>query len=93
MPQLKVAHLREQGQDMIIIPLDQNFDYKSSADQNAALNELQMRASAAGLAGAVALIWLHGRGTKFMAPPPWHPFFRTLSLQSVWQSLNKTLSW
>ncbi len=36
MPRLKVAHLREQGQDMIIVPLDRTFGSQSRHDQNAA---------------------------------------------------------
>jgi hypothetical protein len=51
MPRLQVAHLREQGQDMIIMPLDSSVGQKVRPDQNAIITELQVRARAAGLAG------------------------------------------
>ncbi len=35
MAQYKIAHLREQGQDMIIIPLDNSFEHKTQHDQDA----------------------------------------------------------
>jgi hypothetical protein len=43
MTRLNVAHLRQQGQDMIIVPLESSFGSKSNSDQQAAIAELQMR--------------------------------------------------
>lgn len=57
MPRFKIAHSREQGVDLIIVPLDDNFGYKSEADQVAAIDELQVRARSAGLAGTVVPVW------------------------------------
>lgn len=94
MPSFEVAHLREQGQDMVIIPLDYDFELKTPSEQQAAVTELQLRARAAGLAGRVVVIWDAGGGrAKFIAPQPWHPFFRNLSLASVVRNINKMLSW
>ena len=53
MPRFKVAHIREQGQDMIIVPLDSTFGRKVSNDQQSITSELQARSVAAGLAGHV----------------------------------------
>ena len=89
MPRYKVAHLREQGQDMIIIPLEASFGSKSDADQNGFMVDLQTRANAAGLRGTVAAVWPGG----FRAPSPWHPFFRTLPIQVVMANLNREISW
>jgi hypothetical protein len=49
MPRFKVAHLREQGQDMIIVPLDSGFGSKIRHDQDSIIGELQIRAHAARL--------------------------------------------
>ena len=94
MPHFKVAHVREQGVDLIIIPLDKAFGWKSAADQDAAIHELQDRANAAGLAGTVVPIWDGGGGRmKFMAPQAWHPFFRGLTLRAVAMNVNKEICW
>lgn len=62
MPHYKVAHLREQGQDMIIIPLDSIFRQKVDSDQAAITADLQAHAASAGLAGIVVPVWDAGGG-------------------------------
>lgn len=93
MPRLKIAHLREQGQDMIIVPLESSFGHKSEQDQRDTINELQMRARSAQLRGTVVPVWESGGTMKFIAPEPWHPFFRGLSMPAIWQNLNRELYW
>ena len=94
MPKFKVAHLREQGQDMVIIPLESSFGSKTSHDQQAIIADLQVHSRAAGLAGIVVPVWDSGGGRMaFVAPRPWHPFFQSLNLQMVFASVNKELSW
>lgn len=94
MPQLEVAHLREQNQDMIIAPLDDNFELKSSSQQQAIIRQIQLAATSAGLRGTVVVVWEDARGRmKFIAPKPWHPLFRSLDMRRIGASLNKTLSW
>lgn len=92
MPQYKIAHLREQGQDMIIIPLDQSYGYKSNADQNRIKRNLQACAVSAGLAGTVVTVWetLSGQ-MSFLAPVQWQSYFSTMSLSDVYANINKTL--
>ena len=89
MPSYKVAHMREQGQDMIIVPLDPAFGRQTRSEQHGFVVELQQRANEAGLNGRVIPIWPGG----FIAPPNWHPFFRTLPLQLVHANLNKVVHW
>jgi hypothetical protein len=93
MPHFKVAHVREQGVDLIIIPLDSNFGAKSQSEQHGAISELQVRASSAGLAGKVVPVWDNGGRMAFIAPPNWHPFFKDLNLGFVAQNLNRELYW
>ncbi len=94
MPTLDIAHLREQGQDMIIVPLDDSFGHKTQHDQQATIGEIQKRAMGAGLRGRVVPVWNNGNGSmSFIAPPPWHPFFRGLNMRAVYANLNRTLSW
>ena len=94
MPKFQVAHVKEQGVDLIIIPLDRSFNYKSEDEQRDVIDELQMRANGAGLAGTVVPVWDGGGGRmKFIAPQNWHPFFRSISLQRVAMSINREISW
>jgi hypothetical protein len=93
MPQFKVAHLREQGQDMIIVPLEASFGSKSDSDQHKIINELQSRSSGANLKGTVVPVWESGGRMGFIAPQPWHPFLRGLSMRDVIANINKELSW
>lgn len=93
MPNFRIAHLREQGQDMIIVPLEWTFGNKSSADQRAIIADLQAHARGARLAGTIVPVWESGGRMSFVAPRPWHPFFQGLSMWRVMQSINKELSW
>ena len=89
MPTYRVAHVREQGQDMIIVPLEASFGRRSTDEQQGMIADLQERSVAAGMRGKVVPVW----ATGFIAPRPWHPFFRSLSVQRASASCNKTLSW
>jgi hypothetical protein len=94
MPSVKVAHLNQQGQDMIIVPLDDEFGRKAQQEQQRAIVEIQMHARGAGLRGQVVPVWDNGGGRMaFIAPQPWHPFFKSLDLPTVYQNLNKQISW
>ncbi|MGA8172202.1 MAG: hypothetical protein WB816_15405 [Methylocystis sp.] len=93
MPRFKVAHLHEQGEDMVIVPLEGSFDYKSDEEQQAIIEELQLHSRGAGLKGTVVPVWQKSGRMAFIAPPPWHPFFRSLSLQTVFANVNKEIYW
>jgi hypothetical protein len=94
MPSFEVAHIRQQGIDLIVVPLDHSFRVKTQSEQHAVVNELQLRSNAAGLAGTVVPVWDNGGGRMaFIAPQPWHPFFRSMSLGAVWNNVNRQVSW
>ena len=94
MPNLKVAHLRQQGVDLIIAPLDNEFGRKTRQDQQEIVSEIQMRSRAAGLAGTVVPVWDNGGGRMaFIAPNNWHTFFSSLNLRAVWANVNTEVSW
>jgi len=94
MPQYKIAHIREQGTDLIIVPLEPRFGNMSSEDQNATITSLQLHASGAGLRGTVVPVWDSGGGRMaFIAPNQWHPFFKSINLAWVGANVNRELSW
>jgi hypothetical protein len=88
----KIAHLREQGVDLIIIPLASAFEHKSENTQQETIDSLQLCASRAGLAGTVIPVWLVGQRVRFIAPTNYHPFFRSLSWNYFMHNINKELT-
>lgn len=92
MSRFQIAHIREQGQDIIIVPLDRSYGYKSNQEQLQIKNAIQLSASAAGLAGTVVPVWDGGAGRMaFIAPTPWHRFFQGLSLPVIGRMINREL--
>lgn len=88
----KIAHIREQGQDMIIIPVNSSINNKTQNQQNELLDSLQYFANDAGLAGTVCLVWEVGGRLNFLAPRPWHGFFSSLNMNFIVQNINKNLT-
>src|ERR1700754_307048 len=56
----KIAHLHQQGQDMIIVPLESAFGNKPGGMQSEFIEALQICAADAGLAGIVVPVWKAG---------------------------------
>lgn len=93
MAKYRIAHINQKGQQMIIAPLDSAFNSRTQQDKNDFMNAFQAAATSAGLAGTVALIWKSGNTVHFMAPQPWHPFFRSQGIyQLIMQNINKELT-
>lgn len=92
MQQFEIAHIREQGVDLIIVPLDTEFGDQDQDAQQATVVMLQEAAKFAGLAGTVVPVWRVGNTHNFIAPKSWHPFFATLPYNRVIASLNKVLT-
>jgi hypothetical protein len=93
MSHFDVAHIREQGVDLIIVPLDVAFSYKSNSEMATTKNALQAHARAAGLAGTVVPVWENAMGgTEFLAPQSFHPFFRSIGMSFVQSNINKRLN-
>jgi hypothetical protein len=93
MPNFDVAHIREQGNDLIIVPLSSTFGALSASEQQKQIEALQRCATSAGLAGRVVPVWDAGGGRMgFLAPRNWHPFFAGMSLSFVAANINRRLS-
>ena len=94
MPKYKVAHIHEQGQDMIIFPLEEKFSRMTESDKHKELGILGFQANRAGLRGAAVAVWDNGGGKMgFYGPQQWHRFLSSISLQFVMANLNKEVSW
>ena len=93
MPKVEIAHVSQHGQQMIIVPLDDAFEFKSTSAQSALFQEIKNAASSADLTGEVVIIWQAGGRIKFLAPRAWHGFVKNITLQWALSNINQTLSW
>ena len=93
MPTFQVAHLRREGQDVIIVPVDRSFGKRSPAEQSRIQEAFQRSAAVAAIPGVVVPVWEDASGKMaFRAPPPWHDFFKSIDVVYVATALNRTLS-
>ena len=74
--------------------LFRGFGSKTEEEKQEALAEIEARAHSAGLKGHAVAVWDAGGGQMaFHAPTPWHPYFKSINLQTVFANVNRELSW
>ena len=94
MPTYDIAHITDQGLDLIIVPLHANFQFRTLEEQKRAVAELQRAAGKAGWNSTVVPIWDSGGGRMgFLAPSHYHAFLRAIDLGFVAKKINETLNW
>ena len=94
MERIQVAHIREQGMDLILVPLDGSFRQRSKDEQRRIRAALQACATTAGMDGTVVPVWDAGDGRMaFLAPVEAHRFLKTIDLGYVLDHLDGELSW
>ena len=91
MATFRIAHVKEQGVDLIIVEVDQSFPLKTPAEQQDITFSLQSCATAAGLDGTVVPVWKDGPRLGFHAPPNWRDFFRSLTTKWFVAHANREL--
>lgn len=92
MAKFQVAHIQHQGQQMIIVLLNSQFQYSSDAEQVETQNYLQRYATSAGLAGTVVLACNAGNRPLFIAPKNLHKFFNSITWADVVRNVNTELT-
>lgn len=94
MPSYDIAHLHEQGQDMIIVPVDSKFGSLQKREQDLFVTDFQGHCVSAGLRGIVVPVWLDSfRRFCFLAPPAWHSFLLSIDMSFVVGNINKKIDW
>jgi hypothetical protein len=96
MPSYKIAHILEQGVNLIIVPMDSVFGNLPRHEQNAEIGRIQMAARRIRppLLGEVIPVWDNpSGGIAFLAPPKYFAFFENISMEWVWANVNRELSW
>ncbi len=93
MPRFKVAHLREQGQDIVVILVNAEFAFKPADEQSNIISKLQRQSTSAGMKGTVVPVWQSGDRMSFVAPKQWHRFFQSLSFEAIQKNINREIAW
>jgi hypothetical protein len=94
MPNYKVAHIHQQGQDMIIFPLESKFGQMIGSEQDRELGILGSRANQAGLRGVAVAVWDAGGGqAAFRGPPQCCALLSRINFNFVMANLNRVISW
>jgi hypothetical protein len=89
----KVAHLKEQGVDLVIVFVNPSVGNLSPLEQQQAADALQRCAASAGLAGNVAMVWQNSAGRmEFWAPNNQHAYFLEVPWDYLVGNINKTLT-
>jgi hypothetical protein len=92
MAEFEAAHIRQQGIDLIIVPLRSDFGRRTNEEQNDLARLLQEQAALAGLTGTVVPVWDGGGGRMaFLAPGNWHKFFESIGLGFVARNINRKI--
>jgi hypothetical protein len=93
MPTFQVAHLRHDGQYLIIVPVDRRFGKRSPTEQARIQEAFQRSAAATNMPGVVVPVWEDATGRMaFRAPPAWHEFLKSIDMVYVATALNRSLS-
>lgn len=91
MSPFKIAHIKEQGVNVIIVPLASRYGKLSVEEKDALIQHFQNAATAMQWSGRVVPMWMEGKGIRFIAPPEWYEFFRTLKWKVLMRNLNREL--
>jgi hypothetical protein len=90
-PKFKIAHIKQDDVNLIIVPLAPAFGELAANEKDQIITLLQDCSVAAQLRGRVVPVWDGGGRMHFIAPPEWHNFFRTLKLRTVRAHLNREI--
>jgi len=88
----KVAHIREQGKDVIIIPISNINNNLTNEKLNEIRRVFQTQAIKTKLSGEVCLVWEFNKQLFSLAPSQWKAFCANLNMRIVKQYINKELT-
>lgn len=92
MTEYKIAHVQEEGNDIIFVPLDCDFAQKPNEEKQEVVRSLQLFARCNGMAGQVVPVWASGPSFSFIAPLELTVYLRGLSWDFITGNINKTLA-
>jgi hypothetical protein len=88
----EVAHVKESGQDMVIIPVNPSFISKDARTQQQIYTDIQVCVRSARLSGTVVLVASGSGRFQFYGPKQWQHFLQSIDMDWVTARINKELS-
>lgn len=88
MQRFKVAHIHEQGEDLVIVFVADQLEFFSADQKNQILGAVQLCSRSAGLRGTVALLWSRGVWCEKRL----HRFFSSVPFEILYSNINKELT-
>jgi len=93
MPEFDVACFTRQDEDVVVVFVGRGFGQQSEAQRRGLWVTLRQCASEAGLTGTIVPVWeAPDGGMSFLAPKPWHPFFKSVTLEELTTRVNGKLT-
>ncbi|MDX2220522.1 MAG: hypothetical protein SF172_16005 [Burkholderiales bacterium] len=90
--QYRVAHVRHQGSNMVIVIINPSFFYGSRQDQQRWFTGIQQCVRSVNLAGQTLIVTNDNGRFRFYGPNDWHNFLRTIDMNWVTARVNKSLT-
>lgn len=88
----RVAHVRHQGSNMVIVIINPSFFYGSGQDQQRWFTGIQQCVRSVNLAGQTLVVANDNGRYRFYGPNSWHNFMRTIDMSWVNSRVNKSLT-
>ena len=88
--QCRIAHVRESGLDLVLVPFESGFGNLSLEEQQETVSAIRKTIILAGLKGEVIPVWpSDDDGTSFLAPENHHAVVKNISMDFVRANLNR----
>jgi hypothetical protein len=88
----RVAHVRYQGSDMVIVIINPSFFHGSNRDQQRWFTSIQQCVRSVKLAGQTLVVTNDNGRFRFYGPNDWHKFLRTIDMNWVSSRVNKSMT-
>jgi hypothetical protein len=88
----RVAHVRHQNSNMVIVHVNPSFFYGSNQDQQRWFTAIQQCVRSVNLAGQTIVVTSDNGRFRFYGPNSWHNFLRTIDMSWVNARINKSLT-
>lgn len=88
----RVAHVRYQGSDMVLVIVNRSFFYGSGNDQQRWFTAIQQCVRSVKLGGQTLVVTNDNGRFRFYGPNGWHNFLRTIDMSWVNARVNKTMT-
>lgn len=88
----RVAHVRHQHSNMVIVIINPSFFYGSGNDQQRWFTAIQQCVRSVNLAGQTIVVTSDNGRFRFYGPNNWHSFLRTIDMNWVTSRVNKSLT-